>query len=161
MNNNKIKNIILAVLVIGLVGMTIAYASLTQTLTINNNQATVSSNWRVRFAPTVTTSDTTRSSGKNVYGTMDKNGDTGLCMYKGGIEYCYKTNNYEYESVHIFEAFSDGECAVEEENYAINCSADGYEIRVTSNGALRFGYDITEGTGYGCLAFSDTNEIWC
>ena len=49
MNNNKTKNIILAVLVVGLVGMTIAYASLTQQLTINNNQVTVSSNWRVRF----------------------------------------------------------------------------------------------------------------
>ena len=63
MNNNKTKNIILAVLVIGLVGMTIAYASLTQTLTINNNQATVSSNWRVRFNGTVTTSVGTTISG--------------------------------------------------------------------------------------------------
>ena len=56
MNNNKTKNIILAVLVVGLVGMTIAYAALTQQLLINNNQVTVSSKWRVRFGPTVETS---------------------------------------------------------------------------------------------------------
>ena len=54
-SNNKVKNVILAVLVVGLVGMTIAYAALTQTLVINNNQVTVSSNWKVRFNSSVTT----------------------------------------------------------------------------------------------------------
>ena len=73
MNNNKTKNIILAVLVIGLVGMTIAYASLTQTLTINNNQATVSSNWRVRFAPTVTTSVGTTVAGTTTGASYTQN----------------------------------------------------------------------------------------
>ena len=53
-SNNKVKNVILAVLVVGLVGMTIAYAALTQTLVINNNQVTVSSKWRVRFNESVT-----------------------------------------------------------------------------------------------------------
>ena len=70
MNNNKTKNIILAVLVIGLVGMTIAYASLTQTLTINNNQATVSSKWRVRFNGTVTTTVGTTISGTTTGATF-------------------------------------------------------------------------------------------
>ena len=63
MNNNKTKNIILAVLVVGLVGMTIAFASLTQTLTINNNEVAVSSNWRVRFNESVTTSVGTNKEG--------------------------------------------------------------------------------------------------
>ena len=53
-SNNKLKNVILAVLVVGLVGMTIAYAGLTQQLLITNNQVTVSSKWRVRFNETVT-----------------------------------------------------------------------------------------------------------
>ena len=53
-SNNKVKNVILAVLVVGLVGMTIAYAALTQQLLITNNEVTVSSNWRVRFNETVT-----------------------------------------------------------------------------------------------------------
>ena len=55
MDNSKVKNVILAVLVVGLVGMTIAYAGLTQQLLITNNQVTVSSKWRVRFADTVNT----------------------------------------------------------------------------------------------------------
>jgi len=62
-NDNKIKNIILSVLVVGLVGMTVAFAALTQQLNITDNVATVSSNWRVRFAPTVTTSVGTTISG--------------------------------------------------------------------------------------------------
>jgi len=56
MNDNRVKNVILAVLVVGIVGMTVAFAALTQQLNITDNVATVSSNWRVRFAPTVTTS---------------------------------------------------------------------------------------------------------
>ena len=73
MNNNKTKNIILAVLVVGLVGMTIAYAALTQQLNITDNVATVSSNWRVRFAPTVTTSVGTTIAGTTTGATYTSN----------------------------------------------------------------------------------------
>ena len=51
-NDNKVKNIILTVLVIGLVSMTIAYAALTQTLVINDNQVTITNDWNVHFAHT-------------------------------------------------------------------------------------------------------------
>ena len=49
-NDNKVKNIILTVLVIGLVSMTIAYAALTQTLYIRDNQVTITTDWSVHFA---------------------------------------------------------------------------------------------------------------
>lgn len=49
-NDNKVKNIILVVLVIGLVSMTVAYAALTQTLTISDNQVVISTGWDVHFA---------------------------------------------------------------------------------------------------------------
>ena len=49
-NDNKVKNIVLTVLVIGLVSMTIAYAALTQTLVINDNQVTLSTDWSVHFS---------------------------------------------------------------------------------------------------------------
>ena len=49
-NDNKVKNIILAVLVVGLVGMTIAYAALTQQLTITDNEVTITTDWNVHFA---------------------------------------------------------------------------------------------------------------
>ena len=57
-NDNKIKNIILAVLVIGLVGMTIAYAGLTQQLNITDNKADVKTTWKVLFNSTVTATPT-------------------------------------------------------------------------------------------------------
>ena len=57
-NDNKIKNIILAVLVIGLVGMTIAYAGLTQQLNITDNKADVKTTWKVLFNNTVTATPT-------------------------------------------------------------------------------------------------------
>lgn len=49
-----------------------------------------------------------------------------------------------------------------EENYAINCNGDGYNVRVTSNGAMRFIYQNHVDPGYGCLAIPfDNNEIDC
>ena len=51
-NDNKVKNIILTVLVIGLVSMTVAYAALTQTLYIRDNQVTITTDWNVHFAHT-------------------------------------------------------------------------------------------------------------
>lgn len=61
-SNNKVKNIILVVLVIGLVGMTIAYAALTQTLYISDNQVTISTDWNVHFANTWGHTDAVASS---------------------------------------------------------------------------------------------------
>ena len=76
MGNNKTKNIILAVLVVGIVSMTIAFAALTQQLNITDNVATVSSNWRVRFAPTVTTSVGTTIAGTTTGATYTSNTPT-------------------------------------------------------------------------------------
>ena len=73
MNDNRVKNVILAVLVVGLVGMTVAFAALTQQLNITDNVATVSSNWRVRFAPTVTTSVGTTIDGTTTGATYTSN----------------------------------------------------------------------------------------
>ena len=73
MNDNRVKNVILAVLVVGIVGMTVAFAALTQQLNITDNVATVSSNWRVRFAPTVTTSVGTTIAGTTTGATYTSN----------------------------------------------------------------------------------------
>ncbi|MBR3116307.1 MAG: hypothetical protein IKF36_00340 [Bacilli bacterium] len=61
-NDNKVKNIILTVLVIGLVSMTIAYAALTQTLYIRDNQVTITTDWNVHFAHTHGATDAVASS---------------------------------------------------------------------------------------------------
>lgn len=48
--NNTVKNVILAILAVGLIGMTIAYAALTQKLTIDSTAAVNASTWDVHFA---------------------------------------------------------------------------------------------------------------
>ena len=49
--SEKTKNILLAVLIVGLVSMTVAYAALSQTLNINGSaQVAGASNWNIHFA---------------------------------------------------------------------------------------------------------------
>lgn len=48
--NNTVKNVILAILAVGLIGMTIAYAALTQKLTIDSTAEVNASTWDVHFA---------------------------------------------------------------------------------------------------------------
>ena len=73
MENVKVKRIILAVLAVGVVGMTIAFAAFTQSLFIRNNEVRVSSNWRVRYAPTVTTSVGTTMEGTTTGASYTEN----------------------------------------------------------------------------------------
>ena len=50
MGNNTVKNIILGILAVALVGMTVAYAALTQKLTIDSQASVAGSTWDVHFA---------------------------------------------------------------------------------------------------------------
>lgn len=54
--NEKTKNVLLSVLVVGLVSMTVAYAALSQTLNINGSATVqnISNSWKVRFQPLAT-----------------------------------------------------------------------------------------------------------
>ena len=71
--NEKTKNVLLSVLVVGLVSMTVAYAALSQTLNINGSATVknVTSSWKVRFQPLVTNnlacpSGTTGTAGSSI-----------------------------------------------------------------------------------------------
>ena len=57
--NEKTKNVLLGVLVVGLVSMTVAYAALTQTLNINGSATVqnIASSWKVRFRALDTAKD--------------------------------------------------------------------------------------------------------
>ena len=48
--NNKVQNILLGVLAVGLIGITVAYAALTQQLTINGTAKVAAKKWDVHFA---------------------------------------------------------------------------------------------------------------
>lgn len=47
---NKTKNILIAILIVGLVSMTVAYAALSQNLTISSSAKVAASKWDIRFA---------------------------------------------------------------------------------------------------------------
>ena len=48
--NNKVQNILLGVLAVGLIGITVAYATLSQQLKINGTAKVASAKWDVHFA---------------------------------------------------------------------------------------------------------------
>lgn len=62
--NNKVQNILLAVLAIGLIGLTVAYAALSQTLKITGTAKVASQTWSVHF-------DNLKQSTKTGYATYD------------------------------------------------------------------------------------------
>lgn len=89
--NNKVQNVLLGVLAVGLIGITVAYAALTQQLKIEGTAKVASSKWDIHFANLVGTntgyatlatdagklaiqSDTTSMSGN--LGTLKAPGDT-------------------------------------------------------------------------------------
>lgn len=50
MGSEKVRNVLLGVLVVGLIGLTVAYASLSQRLDIKSTATVKSSTWKVKFA---------------------------------------------------------------------------------------------------------------
>lgn len=89
--NNKVQNVLLGVLAVGLIGITVAYAALTQQLKIEGTAKVAASTWKIHFAnltgaktgyATLATdasklaiqSDTTSMSGN--LGTLKAPGDT-------------------------------------------------------------------------------------
>ncbi len=48
--NNKVQNVLLGVLAVGLIGITVAYAVLTQQLTINGTAKVASTKWDIHFS---------------------------------------------------------------------------------------------------------------
>ena len=48
--NNKVQNVLLGVLAVGLIGITVAYAALTQQLTINGTAKVASTKWDIHFS---------------------------------------------------------------------------------------------------------------
>ena len=65
--NNKIQNIVLGVLAVGLIGITVAYASLSQNLTINGTAKVASATWDIHF-------DTMSNGNATGYATLPSTG---------------------------------------------------------------------------------------
>lgn len=98
--NNKIQNIVLVVLAVGLIGITIAYASLSQNLTINGTAKVAAATWDVHFegmsAGAATGYATLPSTGKFGIqtGSTTISGDLGTLKAPGDtITYTFKVKN--------------------------------------------------------------------
>ena len=94
--NNKVQNILLGVLAVGLIGITVAYAALTQQLTINGTAKVASTKWDVHFG-TVSAGD---AKGYATAGTLSKTaattieGDIGTLRAPGdSITYTFDIEN--------------------------------------------------------------------
>lgn len=70
--NNKVQNVLLGVLAIGLIGITVAYAALTQQLKIEGTAKVASSKWDVHFG----TVNPGQATGYATAGTLAKTGET-------------------------------------------------------------------------------------
>ena len=96
--NNKIQNIVLVVLAVGLIGITIAYASLSQNLTINGTAKVAAATWDVHFegmnAGTATGYATLPTTGKLAASGTSVSGNIGTLKAPGDtITYTFNVKN--------------------------------------------------------------------
>ena len=96
--NNKIQNIVLGVLAVGLIGITIAYASLSQNLTINGTAKVAAATWDVHFegmnAGTATGYATLPTTGKLAASGTSVSGNIGTLKAPGDtITYTFNVKN--------------------------------------------------------------------
>ena len=96
--NNKIQNIMLGVLAVGLIGLTVAYASLSQNLTINGTAKVAAATWDVHFegmnAGTATGYATLPTTGKLAASGTSVSGNIGTLKAPGDtITYTFNVKN--------------------------------------------------------------------
>ena len=96
--NNKIQNIVLGVLTVGLIGITVAYASLSQNLTINGTAKVAAATWDVHFegmnAGTATGYATIPTTGKLAASGTSVSGNIGTLKAPGDtITYTFNVKN--------------------------------------------------------------------
>lgn len=96
--NNKIQNIVLGVLAVGLIGITVAYASLSQNLTINGTAKVAAATWDVHFegmnAGTATGYATLPTTGKLAASGTSVSGNIGTLKAPGDtITYTFNVKN--------------------------------------------------------------------
>ena len=96
--NNKIQNIVLGILAVGLIGLTVAYATLSQNLTINGTAKVAAATWDVHFetmsAGTATGYATIPTSGKLAISGTTISGNIGTLKAPGDtITYTFNVKN--------------------------------------------------------------------
>ncbi len=78
------------------------------------------------------TTDTTPPEGRNVYAAKYADSQYGICINRGGKEYCFRGRNYIIEAKHLQSVFSDISCR-EFEN-GVTCDATDFSCTILSKG---------------------------
>ena len=115
MGNNTVKNIILAVLAVGLIGMTIAYAALTQQLNINSQASVKGSTWDVHFenlGAVQKTGDPVITTAASLTNTSISNLDVAFTLPGESVSYTFDIKN-------------GGDIDARLDNIKINTKSDG------------------------------------
>lgn len=151
MGKSTIKNIVLAVLTVGLVGMTIAYATLTQRLDINSTAKVKGSTWKVLFQNGSQVS-TTGAAVVKTNPTLSETLITGL-----DAEFTKPGDSITY----TFDVANTGTIDAILSTYKINTVSDGVSCTSTdqSNGTLVCGnltYTLTYTADGKAVAQNDT-----
>ena len=95
------------------------------------------------FGDVTTSSSTTPPSGHIVYAALDSKGNKGICINRGGQQYCFQSNNWDYEKEHVQQAFSDISCYVS--STYVDCEASGFYCYIYSYDLMACGgYDENE-----------------
>lgn len=115
MKNEKIKNVILGVLLVGLIGMTTAYALLSQRLDINSTAKVKSGSWDIHFANLVK-GDVTGNAVVKTEPTLSNTSIQGL-----DVELTKPGDSVVY----TFEIYNSGTIDAKISSFKINSVSDG------------------------------------
>ena len=108
------------------------------------------------FGDPTTSSPTTSPAGKNIYAALDGDGNKGVCIIRGGQQYCFKPNNWAEEQTHIQQVFSDINCEYSSDVDAsyVRCGATDFFCSVSSDGTV-FCRDLSDDSF--CRVFPDVS----
>ena len=154
--DNKKRNILLGILIVGVVSMTVAFAALSTNLSINGTASLPATSWNIHFANGVDNTSGTHASGKTNRGTI-----TGLQFAATSISNftatLYQPND---EVVYNFDIVNEGTIAGQLDNFtktltcnSANCDMITYTITcedASHNDANQSDYILASGASVSC-----------
>lgn len=151
--NNKVQNVLLGVLAVGLVGITVAYAALTQQLRIEGTATVAASNWDIHFesmsAGAATGYATLPEAGKLAIegNTTTISGNIGTLKAPGdSITYTFNIVNAGDINASITNVTTPTlTCKIGENPETTVCNNLEYSIKYSDGNAISVGDDLAKG----------------
>ena len=150
--NNKVQNILLGVLAVGLIGITVAYAALTQQLTINGTAKVAKTNWDIHFSDVSAGNPT----GYATAGTLSKTGATTIAGDIGTLRAPGDSITYTFDIANagdinaVIDSVTGGQsvtCTSTTQSVAdAVCKELTYSIKYTDGSAIAKGDKLAKAT---------------